>query len=138
MKFKLYKNIKAFYTDTYEILMRNEAQNLIPLGNIIIGNAGIDKEGWRDPANWFMATVSDDFGIRLIAVMTPPHNLTLYAADNQNDDEAIICLIEGLNKTDFNVPGVMTEKSLAEDFARIYTAKKMWIILSIKICVFIS
>jgi len=138
MKFKLYNDIKMFYQDTYDILMRNEAQNLIPLGNVIMGNAGNDKTDWRDPANWFMATVSDDSGIRLTAIMTPPHNLTLYATDNQNDDEAIICLIDGMmlqigyidstpgvsSKTDYYVPGVMTEKSLAEDFTRLYTARK--------------
>lgn len=31
-------------------MMRHEAQNLIPLGNVIIGNEGKDKAGWRDPA----------------------------------------------------------------------------------------
>jgi len=55
MEFKKYEDVKIFYKDTYEILMRHEAQNLIPLGNIIIGNAGEDTAGWRNPANWFMA-----------------------------------------------------------------------------------
>lgn len=80
MKFKLYDSVKEFYKDTYGILMRHEAQNLVPLGNLIIGNEGKDKTAWRDPANWFMATVSDGAGIRLTAVMTPPHNMTLTAS----------------------------------------------------------
>ncbi len=124
MNFKLYGNINDFYRDTYGVLMRHEAQNLIPLGNIIIGNEGKDITGWRDPAGWFMATVSDETGIRLTAIMTPPHNLTLYASDNQNDDKALTCLIEGILATDFIVGGVMTENTLAESFARAYTAKK--------------
>jgi len=45
--------------------MCHEAQNVIPLGNIIIGNAGEDKTDWRDPINWFMATVSNDKGVLL-------------------------------------------------------------------------
>lgn len=124
MIFNLYKDVKVFYHDTYDVLMRHEAQNLIPLGNVIIGNAGIDKTGWRDPVNWFMATVSDDAGIRITAIMTPPHNLTLYATDNQNDDKALACLIDGILETNFSIKGVMTESTLAESFAQAYTTAK--------------
>ena len=124
MRFNLYKDIDLFYRDAYGILMRHEAQNLIPLGNIIIGNAGKDKTDWRDPAHWFMATVSDESGIALTAIMTPPFNLTLYATDNIINDGAIACLIEGMGKTSFKVPGVMTEKKLATVFAEAYSAAK--------------
>ena len=82
MQFSQFTNVNAFYEATHDILMRHEAQNVIPLGNIIIGNAGTDKTGWRDPAHWFMATVSAGGGTVLTAIMTPPHNLTLYATDN--------------------------------------------------------
>ena len=124
MVFKLYSDVRFFYQDIYDVLMRHEAQNLIPLGNVIIGNEGKDKTGWRDPANWFMATVSDGTGIRLTAIMTPPHNLTLYATDNEYDKEVLSCLIEGILGTEFSIGGVMTENTLAEDFARTYTAVK--------------
>ena len=122
MKYRLYKDIHTFYNDTYDILMRHEAQNLIPLGNVILGNEGKDKRDWRDPANWLMATVSDEAGIRLTAIMTPPHNLTLYATDNVLNEEAISCLIAELAEQE--VPGVMTEKTLAEYFADAYSARK--------------
>jgi hypothetical protein len=125
MKFELYKDIKAFYRDTYDILMRHEAQNLIPMGNIIIGNEGKDKTDWRDPANWLMATVSSETGVELTALMTPPHNLTLYATDNIINDEALVCLINRIGETGFSVPGVMTEKSLAERFAKAYAARSI-------------
>ncbi|MCL2703501.1 MAG: GNAT family N-acetyltransferase [Defluviitaleaceae bacterium] len=120
MRFKQYSDVKVFYKDTYDILMRHEALNLIPLGNIIIGNEGKDKMGWRDPVNWFMATVTDDSGLRLTAVMTPPHNLTLYATDNVIDDAALACLIDGMQGV--ACAGVMSEKSLAERFAQMYSA----------------
>ena len=131
MRFNHYKDIKAFYRDTYDVLMRHEAQNLIPLGNVILGNEGKDKTAWRDPAAWFMATVSDGEGLRLTAIMTPPHNLTLYATDNAIDDNAIACLIEGITSVEnaegkgaVLVPGVMTDKNLAEGFAKAWSRAK--------------
>lgn len=122
MQFKLYTEVHEFYNDTYDVLMRHEAQNMILLGNIIIGHEGKDKTDWRDPANWLMATVSDAKRIQLTALMTPPHNITLYATDNIMNQEAVNCLIAGLK--DHEVPGVTTEKALAECFAEEYTGRK--------------
>jgi uncharacterized protein len=119
MQFRLYADVHEFYKDTYEVLMRHEAQNMIPLGNLIIGHEGVDKTDWRDPVHWLMATVSDARGIQLTALMTPPHNITLYATDNIIHPEAVDCLIDGLKDRD--LPGVITEKALAEHFARAYT-----------------
>ena len=124
MIYKQYNDVKAFYIDTYDILMRHEAQNVIPLGNIIIGNEGKDKTDWRDPAEWFMATVSNDKGIMLTAVMTTSKkNLTLYATDNNYDGAALNCLVENVYRNNIQVPGVMAEKTLAESFAQAYAAK---------------
>ena len=122
MQFRLYTDVHEFYNDTYDVLMRHEAQNLIPLGNLIIGHEGKDKTDWRDPVNWLMAAISDAKSIQLTAIMTPPHNITLYATDNIIKPEAINCLIEGLK--DHEIPGVMTEKTLAEYFAKEYTSRK--------------
>lgn len=122
MQFKLYADVHAFYNDTYDVLMRHEAQNMIALGNIIIGHEGKDKTDWRDPVNWIMAVISDANGILLTAIMTPPHNITLYATDNKINPKAINCLIDGLR--DHEIPGVTTEKNLADYFAREYTARK--------------
>jgi len=123
MQFSSNTDVRDFYKLTYDVLMRHEAQNIIPLGNIIIGYEGKDKTSWRDPANWFMATINDASGICLTAVMTPPKNLTLYATDNKNNPNAIVCLIEGMSQAGVSIPGVMAEKSLAEMFAQQYTAK---------------
>jgi uncharacterized protein len=122
MQFKLYTDVHEFYKDTYEVLMRHEAQNMIPLGNLIMGHEGVDKTDWRDPVHWLMATVSDTKGIQLTALMTPPHNITLYATDNLIHPEAVDCLIDGLKDRD--LPGVITEKALAEHFAKAYTRPK--------------
>jgi len=125
MIFQQYNDVKAFYKNTYDTLMRHEAQNVIPLGNIIIGNEGKDNTDWRNPADWFMATVSDNGGIKLTAVMTTSKkNLTLYATDNINDSESLSCLVDGIKKNGIQVPGVMAEQTLAESFARAHAAKR--------------
>jgi len=122
MKFKQYTNVQEFYHATYHVLMAHEAQNIIPLGNLIIGYEGKDKAEWRDPANWYMATVTDDSGVVLTAIMTPPHNIALYAKDNIINANAINCLLDGI--ADYPTPGVLAEKPLAEYFANAYTARK--------------
>ena len=122
MQFKQYTGIKEFYHAAYDFLMRHEAQNLIPLGNIIIGEKGEDKSGWRDPANWFMAAVSDGAEVQLAAVMTPPHNITLYARENKIDESAVSFLINGI--ADVPVPGVTAKRDMALYFANTYCAVK--------------
>ena len=124
MKFMLYDNLNSFYEDVYEVLQVREAQNMLILGNLIIGYEGKDTFGWRDPAGWVMVTVAQEGEIRLVGLMTPPWNLTLYAVDNKLDAEAIKCLAEGLIAADISVPGVVTEKSLAEAFAAAYCGIK--------------
>lgn len=123
MQFTQYTDVNAFYSAVGETLMAHEAQNIIPLGNILIGVKGEDKTDWRDPVGWFMATVSDIHDVRLTAIMTRPMNLTLYATNNQNDPGAIACLIEGMALAGVDIPGVMAEKSLVEMFVRFYTAR---------------
>ena len=125
MQFIKYTNVKEFYKDTYDILMQHEAQNLIPLGNLITGFKGEDLTAWRDPAAWFMALVRDDASvIKLIALMTPPWNITMYAVDNKIDNEAVSCLVEGIIKSGIPLPGVLTEKNLALAFAKSYCEAK--------------
>lgn len=122
MRFKVYKEVNEFYQDTYDILMRHESQNIIMLGNIIMGVEGKEKAEWRDPANWLMTAVFDGKSVKFTALMTPPFNLTFYATDNEIDSAALDCLIRGL--LDYDIPGVITEKTLAERFAKEYVAKK--------------
>lgn len=122
MQFNVYADVHGFYADTYAVLMGRESQNMILLGNIMIGKEGKDKTGWRDPASWLMATVTDGGTILLTALMTPPHHITLYATDNVVHPDAIKCLVDGLRN--YTIPGVTTDKVLAEAFATEYIATK--------------
>jgi len=122
MQFKQYTSVNDFYNATYTTLMRHEAQNMIPLGNVIIGHEGKDTNGWRNPANWYMATVGNDSGIFLTAIMTPPHNIAIYSTDNKINAAAMDVLLDGI--ADHPIPGVLAEKTLALCFAKTYTNRK--------------
>jgi len=119
MLFRQYTDVKLMYADTSEVLSQHEAQNLILLGNLVFGCKGTDMPGWRNSSNWFMATVSDDAGIRLTALMTPPHNLTLFATDNDISEDALRCLIDAMDSAGVLFPGLMTEVSLANHFIKL-------------------
>jgi len=123
MQFTQFTDVHAFHQAVRETLMGHEAQNVIPLGNILIGMDSTDNTGWRDPANFFMATISDQNNIVLTAIKTGDLNLAIYATDNKNDPGAIACLIENMAQLDKTIPGVVAEKSLAEMFAKLYTAR---------------
>jgi len=122
MAFKLYTDIHKFYNVTFDLLMRHEAQNVIILGNIIIGHTGTDKTEWRDPANWLMATVETAGEIQLVALMTPPKGLTLYLKDNIIDEELITCLVEGLKN--HTIPSVISTNDISFYFAEAYCKSK--------------
>ena len=115
MKLELYNNVDKFIEDTFDILAGNEIQN-----NIIIGNCLKGKDG-LDTSNWFMATVKDDHGdIRLIAMMTPPYNLSMYETGNVQEDGILHFFAKELTAQNIAVPGIITEKSLAARFSDIY------------------
>lgn len=125
MKYSRYQNAKEFYNDVYDILLKHEEQNSLPLGNVILGNQGGELTGWRNPENWFMASVRDECGkIILSAIMTPPFNITMYETDNIPNDDALHCLCNNIINENIEIPGVTSENTLAERFAKIYTQKK--------------
>lgn len=124
MKYKRYSDVKEFYNDTFSILLKNELQNTLPLGNVILGNKGGEPDGWRNTKNWYMSTITDDDNtVLLTVIMTPPYNITMYETDNLPNDEALICLCDNLISQNITVPGITSENKLAERFAKVYTQK---------------
>lgn len=125
MKITRYNDPAVFCDAVYPALIRHEAQNTIPLGNVLLGKDGGEPHGWRNPAKWYMAAVHDAAGVvMLTAVMTPPMAITLYETDNRPNNEALTCLCENLIGEEVTVPGVLTECGLAERFAEIYSGKR--------------
>lgn len=125
MKLERYFDPKRFYQATVDVLMQHEVQNIIPLGNVIIGNHARETSGWRNPADWYMATVLDESGeILLVALMTPPFPITLYERNNEPNDGALDLLSRSLIEDGHIVPGVNAHNDLARRFATQYTEKK--------------
>jgi len=144
MQFSQYTCIKDFFNATYDIIMSNEAQTILPLGGIVTCKEDADKkagitvrsetitamhnevyadEPGHNTRNLFMATVSDENGIHLTAIMTPPKEMSLYSTNNIINQAAITCLIEGMAQAGISLPGLMAEKQLTEAFSAQYTAR---------------
>lgn len=124
MIYKRYNDAKEFYEATFSILLKHEAQNSLPLGNVVIGKNGGEPDGWRNTKNWYMSTVSDNFGnVILVSIMTPPFNITMYETDNLPNDEALNCLCDNILRENIKVPGVISENNLADRFSKIYTKR---------------
>jgi predicted GNAT family acetyltransferase len=92
---------------------------MLLLGNLTIGYEGRDTHGWRNPDKWVMGTVTDGEEIKLIALMTPPFGITLFATVQSN--EALSTLIDGLVTENIYIPNIVAEKNLAQSFSDLYT-----------------
>ena len=113
MKFERYANVETFAADTLDILLENEVQNNLPISFI--------KNTSADTSEWLMSAVKDEAGsVVLIAVCTPPFNITLYETGNRPNNEAINMLSGELKSLGFTLPGVLAEKGLAWRFAESY------------------
>ncbi len=117
MKFQRYDSTQAFGADVYEILLRHEVQNNLPV-------SFIKNERGFDTSNWLMASVKDDQGgVALTAACTPPFNVVMYETDNKPDDAAVKCLSDALREIGFAFPGILAERGLANRFAGAYAGK---------------
>lgn len=117
MKFQKYDNVNSFIDEVMDIVAENEIQN-----NLIISNSLRGKEK-EDTSGWLMASVKDDAGaVKLVAMMTPPHNLCMYETGNIPDDNALNLLIKEVAAMKTEISGVLTEKVLAAKFVKGYGA----------------
>jgi len=119
MKFTQYTDVRRFHDDVWPSLCRDEVTNNLMLSILAAGAAGNERDGWRDASGWFMATVADELGVHLVALMTPPRNLILCSTGR---DDALPSLVDGLLGAGIPVPGVVAEARLASRFAEVHTA----------------
>jgi len=120
MRFTRYDDVREFSDVASGVLGSAEARNSVLLGIAARGARDGAGHGWRDASQWFMATVGDEGGVRLAALMTPPQKLLLGGAEGA--EAALPGLIDGLREAGVHVPGVTAEASLAEAFARGWAA----------------
>ncbi|HML45372.1 MAG TPA: hypothetical protein PKE04_01320, partial [Clostridia bacterium] len=74
-------------------LLAHEAENNLMIGILDRGAGSLEADGW------FMGRVLDGQGRnQLVALMTPPHNLILVAAEGADLEAAIARLVEALDQ----------------------------------------
>lgn len=119
MQFTRHENVQDFAACALPQLEKNEVENNLPIG--LLKRALEGKMGTDD---WFMASVQGGHEIdRLFALMTPPHNIILSAANGDVSDDAMDCLISELQRMKLDVPGTVGKSEIAYAFARRYTAQ---------------
>ncbi len=107
-----YENAAAFLHDTQELLEQQEAANNLMLG-ITLHLAQGGSYGDLPP---YLATVQDEEGIAVAAVMTPPHNLVVYSP-RQRYGAAPELVLRDLLGRGLAIPGVLGPRAIAAAFA---------------------
>jgi len=67
----------------------------------------------------YLATVESAAGLRVTAVITPPHNVQVYSAV-EDDAEGLELVADGLLRGQWPVPGVIAQAATAEAFASVW------------------
>jgi|SRR5690554_569406 len=119
MKFKVYKSITKFMSDTLDLLKTNELQN-----NLIIGNCLRAEEYNLETKKYFLATILDDNNdIKIVTMLTPPYKLLVYEVNNEENNEALELLIDYCKSNKLTLPGIVAKNDLCERFSKIYARK---------------
>ena len=109
-----YTDPDAFRERTRVFLEQEEAFNNLPLG--IIGRLGTAA---ADSPNPFLATVEEDSGLALVALMTPPRRLILYS-DRGAPQGALAALVDYLKESDWPIPGTLGPVATARAFVQVW------------------
>jgi len=113
MQAKTYSDAAAFLRHTQAELESNEAANSLMLG--ICGR--LIRHPERFKAAPCLKTTGDEHGLVLAAIMTPPHNLIVYA--HRGDLEgATAILVRNLVSEGWPVPGVLGPSEVAREIAQ--------------------
>ncbi|MDR0897244.1 MAG: GNAT family N-acetyltransferase [Oscillospiraceae bacterium] len=100
----------AFRAAAYDTLMTQEVQNNLMLR--------FSQTPDAKAAGWFLAIIYDEAGApSLVAAMTPPFNMVLFAVGSVIDTQALFALAAHLKAHAWAVPGVLAETKLAYAFA---------------------
>ena len=116
MQVTTYSAAQDFLTQVQPTLEQDEAANNVMLGVALRVARGVPY-GDHPP---YFATVGDEQGLALAALMTPPHNLSLYGHDNRWP-AALEPLAVNLRDGGWPVSGVIGRIEVAEAFARVWS-----------------
>lgn len=113
MKVNIYKDLKHFYDDHINILIKEEWIN-----NLIIKNISYGLENTYD--GWIFGNLLNNEKIDIIFLHRRPWKLLIYSLNNENLDNKLKFLSEEINKVDNNLNGVNTQKEIAQKFSKFY------------------
>jgi predicted GNAT family acetyltransferase len=116
---RTYQLASAFLEKTQEALERNEAANNLMLGICFQLKRLAEKDEpppYRITSLPYLATVEDESGLVVAAVMTPPHNIVVFG--NRPDvGEAFDLVSRDLFANHVPIPGVLGPSNAAQVFA---------------------
>ncbi|MCL2565277.1 MAG: hypothetical protein FWE24_05630 [Defluviitaleaceae bacterium] len=121
MVFELYKDVKAFNDDVYDLLMENEVVNMMILGDLAVGLTAENPIGWRDASKWMMAAVKDSDCAVAAVFMIPGDNLQFYISNRFGRQDLVLAhLAKGLADTEVFIKGIYVKADLGPAFADAY------------------
>lgn len=115
MVYTEHKDAESFLSVARAALERHESANALMLGICLRLAREPDAYGTQP----YLATVESAAGLRLAAVMTPPHKLQVYSEDDR-DSACYEMVTDGLLRGGWPVPGVMAREAAAETFASVW------------------
>ncbi|MBI9046390.1 MAG: GNAT family N-acetyltransferase [Anaerolineaceae bacterium] len=118
MQIKVYQDIESFLEIAQPVLARD-----IPRNNLILGVAlQIKQEPDRYQSPPFLAIGEEAGKLQIIAVMTPPFGILIYA-ETPDKKGQFSTLIDKLIMNDWTVPGVNGLEIITRDFAENWMEK---------------
>jgi predicted GNAT family acetyltransferase len=110
----IYYDAEEFLTHVQPVLLTEEVKN-----SLILGIAHRLRKLPIDQQAQYLATVEDEQGLLLAALMTPPFNLAL-AAQDEKPDAAMLTFIRYVRAHQWPVPGVRASVPLVDHFAHLW------------------
>src|SRR5690348_12521122 len=108
-----YQNATDFLQRVRSTLLEDEAVNSLILGL----SQGIERNPERFP-QCYLATVEDEQGLAVAAVITPPHNVLIYGGRGRGEhQEAFALLIDDLRAVGQSAPGALGRVPIVDEFA---------------------
>jgi len=117
MQVTVHQQADDFLKVVHQILLKDEAANNLMLG-IALQLQNRQYPGQTEP---YLATVSDEHGLILAALRTPPHPLTLYQHRN-GDHDAYDFLAQDLMARMTDLTAVSGRTPVAQEFAEVWAA----------------
>lgn len=115
MQFKRYEDVSEFYDRAEPFLLAHEAENCLMLG---LCNNLMTTDFYREPP--YLGLVEDRGDVAGAVLRTPPHNLILSAAMDEN---AVAAILDDVGAAYDSLPGVVGPKTSSKRFAELWAGK---------------